>query len=155
MRTSEDPLDVAMAVLSKGVTQIIEHAVATAAGPVSTATCVHIAFHLLFGPETDAAAKAHRLRFFRLATPIARKIVVDATPDDQVINDRSGITGADLRAWLQRLQRRPATAAVIDLSYFGGLTRAETAKALDISERCVVKHVDIAHRGFPRRRHDA
>lgn len=94
-----------------------------------------------------------RKHYFACASKVMRSVILDAVREanaerrggglaDVTLDNRSGLTsarGGDVQAVdaaLKDLQRlRPDLAALVEMRFFGGLTEAEVAEALGVSER--------------------
>jgi RNA polymerase sigma factor (TIGR02999 family) len=120
---------------------------------------VHEAYARLVQADVSYESRVH---FFAVAAQMMRRILVDharrvrsakrgggaapVTLNEQVADDE----GADpdllaLDEALERLaQLEPRKAKVVELHYFGGLTYAETATALEISEATVDRDLRMA-----------
>lgn len=120
---------------------------------------VHEAYARLVDVEIDFESRAH---FFALAARTMRRVLVDharararekrggdaqrvTLGDDLVAVDTAPGRLLDLDAALDRLaDYDPRKARVVELHFFGGLTYAETAAALDISEATVDRDLRMA-----------
>lgn len=120
---------------------------------------VHEAYARLVDVEIDFDSRAH---FFALAARTMRRILVDharsrsrekrggdqqrVTLGDDVIGvDTAPDQLLDLDEALNRLaEQDPRKARVVELHFFGGLTYAETAAALEISEATVDRDLRMA-----------
>lgn len=120
---------------------------------------VHEAYARLVDVEIDFDSRAH---FFALAARTMRRVLVDhargrarekrgsdarrvTLDDDLIAVDAAPDQLLDLDAALDRLSEHdPRKARVVELHFFGGLTYAETAAALDISEATVDRDLRMA-----------
>ena len=120
---------------------------------------VHEAYLQLVGGEGPWQDRAH---FFAVAAKVVRRILVEharsrgslkrgggwqRVPIDAVEQGAASASGHVLlvEAALQRLaELDPENAKLVELRFFGGLTNAETAEAMGVSERTVARHWDFA-----------
>ncbi len=120
---------------------------------------VHEAYARLVDADIDFQGRAH---FFAVAAQTMRRVLVDhararsrdkrgggARPitleDDIAALDTRPDDLLDLDAAMNRLaERDPRKAQVVELHFFGGLTYAEIASAVDISEATVDRDLRMA-----------
>lgn len=133
---------------------------AGSARTLDTTALVHEAYLKLSGGARPDWADAQH--FFRVAARAMRHIVIDRARGRLTARRGGGVApldldrievGADSAAEqivalddaLSRLARQdPRLASVVELRFFGGLTVAETARSLDISERTVKRDWRLA-----------
>ncbi len=122
-------------------------------GTLNTTAVVHEAFLKLNG--SDTSEYADRMHFFAVAARAMRQILIDYARQERALKrggDRARVTldrmqvpardkAQDLLAIGEALERLseidPRLTQVVECRFFGGLTEAETAQALSITERTV------------------
>lgn len=88
--------------------------------------------------------RSRQLRFLFFAAPIVRKITVASLPDESHLG-ASSISVADVKSWLNWLDATdPLCSRMIDLYYFAGLSIRETAAALSVPRRVVIRELRFA-----------
>lgn len=111
------------------------------AGALSAAVALRHVFTHLFGSER---AREDKLRFMMYAAPMARRIAIELANSADYIGD-TDIKVSDVKEWLGWLDTfDPVCARMIDLHYFAGLSTRETAVALKMSPRAVVRDLRFA-----------
>jgi len=126
---------------------------------------VHEAWLRLLGPESEPQSWNDRAHFFGAAAEAMRRILVDSARRKQRLKRGRGERPADLDALpefsmpfeidgddlllvdeaLARFAKRdPLRAEMVKLRYFAGLTQAEVARALNLSEKSVQRSWQFA-----------
>jgi RNA polymerase sigma-70 factor, ECF subfamily len=127
---------------------------------LQTTALVNEVYLRLLDPKT--AAWEHRAQFFAISAQMMRRILVDAArargaakrgggvvrvnvDEVAVLSPESDASIVALHDALDALaQIAPRQAQVVELRYFGGLSVAETAEAMQVSERTVMRDWDFA-----------
>jgi len=126
---------------------------------ISATGLVHEAYLRLAGADVSWRDRSH---FYAVAARTMRRVLVDharganrerrgggaakvTLEDSLALSHQGGEAIVMLNELLERLAQADANkATVIDLVYFGGLTQAETAEAMGISEQAVFRHLRLA-----------
>jgi DNA-directed RNA polymerase specialized sigma24 family protein len=107
----------------------------------SAADALQQVFLQMFGPDRP---RQEFIRFLFFASPIARRIAIGAARLNDPVGD-TDIKVADLKLWLWWFDTMdPLCARMIDLHYFAGLSIKETAAALRMSPRGVIRDLRFA-----------
>jgi hypothetical protein len=107
----------------------------------SVAVALEETFALVLG---GGHSRQELIRFIFFAAPIARRIALESTD----VSDRVGTTDvcvADVKLWMWWIDAiDPLCARMIDLHYFAGLSTRETAAALKMPPRAVIRELRFA-----------
>lgn len=110
-------------------------------GAPSVATALRQVFTGLFGVGRSPGDEMY---FLMNVAPLARKIAIRVANADARV-DESDVRISDVREWLGWLDMfDPVCARMIDLHYFAGLSARQTAAALKLPPRMVVRDLKFA-----------
>jgi len=125
---------------------------------LSATALVHEAYLRLVGSEVSWSDRNH---FYSLAARLMRRVLVDharAAHREKrgggalkvTLGQAANVSGGQddllaIDAALEALERTdPRKAKLLEMLYFGGITQAEAARALDISESTVLREIKLA-----------
>ena len=125
---------------------------------LSATALVHEAYLRLVGSEVSWSDRNH---FYSLAARLMRRVLVDharAAHREKrgggalkvTLGHAANVSGGQddllaIDAALEALERiDPRKAKLLEMLYFGGITQAEAARALDISESTVLREIKLA-----------
>jgi len=109
--------------------------------PQPIAAAVKEIFIELFGAHRSSRERAQFLLFI---APVMRRITIEAGRRGRATNTIN-LNTVELEQWLARLEGFDAECArMIDLRYFVGLSTRETAAALGLSPRAVIRDLRFA-----------
>ena len=112
-----------------------------AGNPQSISTALKEVFERMFG---ETRSSRERSKFLLFVAPTMRRLTIEFGRKGHA-SGTINLNAMDLEQWLSRLEGfDPECALMIDLRYFAGLTTRETAAALSVSPRVVIRDLRFA-----------
>jgi DNA-directed RNA polymerase specialized sigma24 family protein len=112
-----------------------------AGNPQSISAALKGVFEGIFG---EARSSRERAKFLLFVAPIMRRLTIEFGRRGHA-SGTINLNAMDLEQWLSRLEGfDPECARMIDLRYFAGLSTRETAAALGLSPRVVIRDLRFA-----------